>query len=194
MKNDTSRPRVIIDVDGVLRDFISSLKEVYNREFPEHRIKPITSHQLEDFFPIGMDIYEFMDKAHAWEILENAPPYPGAVEALQKWESDFEIVIATAQPSQGRHPTLAWLAKHKVPTNEIHITFDKHTIDGVALLDDFVDNLEKFQATGRLAVCLDQPWNRQWTGPRVSTVEDFFCLVSDHLNKQADLDEGILLA
>ncbi len=194
MRRERSKPRVIIDVDGVLRDFVASLKEIYRREFPEHEIKPVTSHNLEEFFPIGKEIYEFMDNLHAWEILENAPAYPGAVEALQRWENDFEIVIATAQPPEGRAPTLAWLAKHRVPTNEIHITFDKQKIDGVALLDDFIDNLEKFEATGRLAVCLEQPWNQKWTGLRVSSVDEFFSLISDYLRREADFDEGILLA
>lgn len=193
MNRKSKKPRVLIDVDGVLRDFIGGLKEVYLREFPGHEIKPVISRNLEEFFPLGKEIYEFMDKHHAWEILANAPPYPGAIEALQRWEDVFEIVIVTAQPPQGRHPTLLWLAKHRVPTNEIHITFDKELIPGVALLDDFVDNLESFASTDRLAVCLDQPWNKEWNGPRVKSVDEFFNLVSDFLNPSKQQDD-ILLA
>lgn len=184
---------VLIDVDGVLRDFIGSLSEVYRREYPDHAIKTVDSRKLEDFYPIGRGIYEFMDRTFAREILEDAPAFPGAVAALHDWEDTFEIVIASSQPPEGRYPTLSWLGKHRVPANQIHFTFHKHLLDGFALLDDFTDNLDNFAATGRLAVCFDQPWNRHWPGPRVGTVEEFFWLVTDHIRK-TEVDDNILLA
>lgn len=185
--------RVIIDVDGVLRDFVGSLLRVYRREYPGHKIKPVVSRKLEKFFPIGEKIYPFMDEVFAWEILTEAPAFPGAIEALQKWQNEFEIVIATTQLPAGRAPTLVWLGKHQIPSNEIYITSEKHQLSGIAILDDFTDNLEKFAATGRLAVCMDRPWNRQWTGPRVETVDDFFCLIAEYL-RETGFDEGVLLA
>ncbi|MCB0260034.1 MAG: hypothetical protein KDI38_03140 [Calditrichaeota bacterium] len=184
---------VLIDVDGVLRDFIGSLSAVYRREYPGHVIKPVDSRKLEDFYPIGRGIYEFMDNTFAREILEDAPVFPGAVEVLHRWEDTFDIVIATAQPPEGRYPTLSWLGKHRVPANCIHFTYHKHLLEGFALLDDFTDNLENFAASGRLAVCFDQPWNRRWKGPRVNTVEEFFQVVMDHI-RETEIDGNILLA
>jgi len=193
MRLEEEKSRVIIDVDGVLRDFITSLMMVYLREYPEHDVSLITSRKLHENFPIGEKVYEFMDETFAWEILTEAPPFPGAIEALQKWHQKFNIVIATNQPPLGKAPTLVWLGTHHVPSDEIHITADKHLLPGVAILDDFVDNLDKFASTGRLAVCMDRPWNKHWKGPRVETVDDFFCLVSEYL-KETDFDEGVLLA
>ncbi len=112
----------------------------------------------------------------------NAPPYPGAIEALRKWEDKSEIVIVTAQPPEFRYPTFAWIGNHAIPTNEVKIIYEKHTVDGIALLDDFPDNLELFAKTNRLAVCLDQPWNQHdWEGPRVKTVDEFFQLVQKRI-------------
>jgi 5'(3')-deoxyribonucleotidase len=193
MRLKGKRNRVIIDVDGVLRDFIGSLIRVYLREYPGHKVKPVNSRKLEDFFPIKEKIYPFMDETFAWEILAEAYPYSETIEALEGWEKEFKIIIATTQPPFGRSPTFYWLGKHRVPCDEIHVTSEKHLLSGVALLDDFVDNLEKFAATGRLAVCMDRPWNRHWKGPRVKTVDDFFAIVSEYL-KESEFDEGVLLA
>lgn len=176
--------RVLVDLDGVVRDFVTGLKRVYQNHFPGHAVQEITSRNLEAFFPIGEKIYPFMDETHAEEILTTAPPYPGALEALARWEKHFHIVVVTAQPPQGRAPTFLWLGKHRVATAEVHVRADKETVSGFALLDDFDDNLERFARTGRLAVCLDRPWNRNWKGPRVHSVEAFFRLVRKKLTEQ----------
>ena len=176
------KPRLLIDLDGVIRDFIKQLENVYIREYPDHSVKRVISRELHKFFPIGNDIYQFLEDQFGDEIVLNAPPYPGAIEALRKWEKDFELVIVTAQPDNWRYATFAWIGNHRIPTNEVKIIFEKHTVDGFALLDDFTDNLELFAKTNRLAVCLDQPWNQNWQGPRVKTVEDFFQLVEKEIN------------
>lgn len=180
-------PRVLIDLDGVIRNFVGSLERVYTREFPTHKIQPITSRRLEDFFPIAEKIYDFMENGHIKEIMEDADAYPGAIEALEKWKNKFEIVIATAQPDLSRSATIVWIGKNHIPTNEIAITYHKDQLNGLALLDDFTENLESFAATGRLAVCLDQPWNKKWKGARVLSVEQFFELVETKiLNSQSE--------
>ncbi len=187
------RERIIIDVDGVLRDYIASLNAVYAREYPGHEILPVTDWELARFYPLGEEIYRFADEQFAREILENAPAYPGAIPELHQMEKEFEIVIATTQPPQHRYPTLVWLGKNHVPSNEIHITAEKQRIAGFVLLDDYPVNLRKFEATGRLAVCMDRPWNQDWTGPRVKSVGEFHAFLNVYLH-DFDEDPGILLA
>lgn len=181
-QSEHKKHRVLIDLDGVIRDFIEGLKIVYGREYPDHVIKDVLSRDLHEFFPIGKDIYEFLKQKHGEEILLKAPPYPGAIEALRKWEDVFDIVIVTAQPPEWRFATYSWIGNYSVPTNEIKIIYEKHTVPGYALLDDFTENLESFVQTNRLAVCMDQPWNKKWQGPRVKTVEEFFQLIERELN------------
>lgn len=171
--------RVLIDLDGVIRDFVGSLTRVYKTHYPDDEVLPIVSRRLEEFFPIGDKIYQFVKEGLINQIMEEADPYPGAIEALNKWNDRFEIVIVTSQPDFSRDSTYIWVGKHKIPTNEVHITYYKSDIKGFALLDDFVDNLQEFQETGRLAVCLDQPWNQSWKGPRVQSVEEFFNYINN---------------
>jgi len=175
MRNDRDKIRVLLDLDGVIRNFVEGLIQVYRREYPEHTIDFVGSRNLEDFFPIGMDIYPFID-AHRDEILIHAPEYDGAIEAMHKWNDRFESVIVTAQPRDWKYPTFIWLGQHRVPTNEVHICFQ----------EDFVDNLEAFRATGRLAVCIDRPWNQSWNGPRVKTVDEFYDLVWKTISQKTE--------
>ena len=193
MDAERKKERVIIDVDGVLRDYVAPLNIVYRREYPTHDILPVTDWALEHFYPLGKGIYEFIDTRFADEILENAPAYPGAITALRDWEDRFEIVIATSQPPEHRYPTLAWLGKHRVPASEVHITYEKQRVPGFALLDDYPVNLHKFEATGRLAVCMDRPWNQDYTGPRVKSVGEFFAYLTVYLH-ELDSDSDYLLA
>ena len=172
--------RVLIDLDGVVRDFVGSLLRVYNRVHPKHKVQTVNSRRLEDFFPIGPGIYKFMEPGLAEEIIENALPLPDALEALKRWKNEYEIVIVTSQPENIRALTYTWIGKHDLPTNEVHITFQKTAIAGAVLLDDFTDNLQEFADSGRLAICLDQPWNQDWAGLRVKTVDEFFQLIQKY--------------
>jgi 5'(3')-deoxyribonucleotidase len=176
-------PRVLIDLDGVIRDFVGSLVKVYKNKYPKHDIKPITSRRLEDFFPIGEGIYHFIENGNIQEIMEDAEAYPGTIEILHKWKTKFEIVVATAQPEFSRNSTILWIGKNNIPTNEIHISYNKSSLNGMALLDDFSDNLADFAATGRIAVCLDQAWNLDWKGPRVKTVNEFFIYLQSKIDR-----------
>lgn len=174
--------RVLIDLDGVIRNYVEGVIRVYRREYPKHRLQPVTSRNLEEFFPIGKKIYRFIGKQFYREVLEQAPAYPGTIECMSARQRDFEMVIVSAQPEHWRYSTFIWIGKHQVPVNEILIRLEKHKVAGVALLDDFVENLEAFSATERLAVCMDQPWNKDWKGPRVKTLDEFFDLVLEHTN------------
>jgi len=171
--------RVLIDLDGVVRDFVGSLTKIYKYHYPDHDVQPIVSRRLEDFFPIGDQIYKFVKSEQIEKIMADADAYPGALDALDKWKDKFDIVIVTSQPDFSRAATYMWIGKNDIPTNEVHVTYYKSEIDGYALLDDFIDNLVEFQSTGRLAVCFDQPWNRDWEGPRVKTVDEFFRLIEN---------------
>ncbi|MGH1363803.1 MAG: 5' nucleotidase, NT5C type [Calditrichia bacterium] len=188
------KKRLLIDVDGVLRDFIGSLTQVYKREHPGHVVGEVDSRRLEDFYPIGKAIYSFMDEQFAGEILRDAPALKGAADSMRRWEAKFELCIATNQPPAGRFPTLEWLGKHHIACNTVYIKRDKYLLDGYALLDDFVDNLTAFEATGRLAVCLDQPWNQHWDGPRVSDVDSFFAYVTEQLRLEEAASDGPMFA
>ena len=77
-----NKPRVLVDLDGVVRDFVSSLIKVYKRKHPEHEVLTVNSRKLEDFFPIGPGVYQFMEPGYIEEIIEEAQPYKGAISVI----------------------------------------------------------------------------------------------------------------
>ena len=172
--------KVLIDIDGVLRNYMGYVYRLYRREYPDHEIKPVQSWSMAEYFPIGEDIYDFIFNIHAEEITANAEPFEGAIESIRKHINEFDIAIVSAQNEKGIFGTLEWLAKHKVPVREYHFCFEKEKIPGDALLDDAPHNLEAFAATNRLAVARKQPWNQVWQGPKVDSVEDFFEYVKSY--------------
>lgn len=178
--------RLLIDLDGVLKDFIGGLNKVYLKYYPDHKIKPVTSRDLDKFYPIGYDIYNFVFEHHQ-EITENANIYPGVQESFRQYKDVYDLIIVTSQEEWGVEDTYYWIEKHNLPVKDIVISFEKHKVEGFALLDDYEINVEMFLENGRLGVCLERPWNSSWQkGPKVKNVENFFKLVDKKIKGVID--------
>lgn len=175
-----TKTRVLIDVDGVLRNFDKSVRKCYKEIYPNHKLPDTTeSWSLHKTYPIGQDIYKFVWEDHPFDIFAKAEEYEGSIDSLINWSNRYEIVITTSQPLSSLHPTLIWLGEKMVPTNEIHIVSEKYLVDGKFLLDDAPHNLKSFSKHGKVAVCMDRPWNQEWGGLRVYSIEGFFKLMEE---------------
>jgi phosphoglycolate phosphatase-like HAD superfamily hydrolase len=173
-----------IDLDGVLRDFVSGLTSAYRAHYPGHEVEPVTDWDLHQFFPIGRDIYEFLwgDPEVTRMILEGAPPYDGAVEfvATLSGMEGVEIAIVTHQPSPcARMSAWEWLRHHGVLQHVDSViilsgALTKGDIDGLdVLLDDYEKNLEMLGAE-TIPVCMARPWNEgNWSGLTVHSYGEF---------------------
>lgn len=184
--------RLAIDADGVLRDFVGKLEQVYDREvlrtgfkgFPytvEWR-QPVTKYGIHEFFSIGNNIYDFAFREHAKEIFLEAKPYPGAMEFMDKLFRDHTIIIATAQSNTSLIMyTTEWLDLHSIPYHEFYATLNGvKNVQADLLLDDCTKNLIDFDENeiefGKpisYPICMDRPWNQDWKGYRVHSFEDF---------------------
>ncbi|GAB4181503.1 MAG: hypothetical protein Kow00108_18190 [Calditrichia bacterium] len=177
--------RVLVDLDGVIRDFIGGVSIIYKKYYPEHTIKPVISRDLHLFFEIGFDIYDFIFE-HYDQITNKIVPYPGAIESLNVHSEKYDIVIATSQESWGVNVTYQWIEKYKLPVRDIIISDTKEELEGIALLDDWELNIEKFNATGRMGVCYEQPWNSKWNnGHKVKTIDNFFELIEKQIKQRS---------
>lgn len=162
--------RLIIDMDGVLVDMLSSLVEQYNHEFAKSMtVADITQWKLPD----GM--HEIFKRPGFFRHLK---PYDGAVEAIKTLGRNHRIVIATdcLGISCIKEDKEVWLRAHIWPYIQgAEFTGEKHLIVGDLILDDGPHHLAAWPG---LKVCMDRPYNRDAEADyRVHDMMEFVALV-----------------
>jgi 5'(3')-deoxyribonucleotidase len=163
--------RILVDVDGVLADFVGgTLDELHRlggpRLTPEHWVTWD-----------GLDIMpeEFReDVKNAWRrqgFCENLREYPEAFLAVMTLRQILPVHFVTAPLPlskfwyQERHDWLVdrFQARH---SGDITFTHEKHGIHGIALVDDKPSHIEEWQDEHPygLAILYAQPYNKPMPG------------------------------
>lgn len=165
--------RLGIDLDGVVADFNGGWMRAYNEQF-ETTLAPAQVvgwdglHKLTHF--ADMDEFWGWAQDHGGvSVFRHLEPYNGAVETLRSLNRDgHDIVVITAKPEWAVHDTFEWLADHRIPTREVHVTDDKWTIECDVYLDDSPYKvLELVEKRPDRTVCrFVRPWNRPVEGAR----------------------------
>jgi 5'-nucleotidase len=165
--------RIGCDVDGVLRDFVSQLKEVYKKHNPTHEVGDVTQWNMSNAFPQCEDIKKFYID-YADDVMGNAMPYIGARTFIQDIvDAGHDVIIVTHQHSNTEKYTLDWLNKWGFPYKAIIFAEDKTIADVDIILDDNPRNIKDLRSVNRHAVLFDQPWNKDMDGERVYNYQEF---------------------
>jgi uncharacterized HAD superfamily protein len=103
-------------------------------------------------------------ETHSAQVILEGRPYPGAVEAVQRWhEQGHFIHITTHRQSDCHDATAAWLNQIGLPFDELYCSFDKVArcaeIDIDVLIDDSPANIERALDAGIGVATLRHPWN-----------------------------------
>jgi 5'(3')-deoxyribonucleotidase len=166
--------RVLIDVDGVLRNSIPSIIDIYKKFDKEF---PYTEKTLPEF-----DTFELFSKCnfhkdicidYAQDIFFKSPNYIDEVENLKFLIDEFpdiEFVICSNQQPANIHLTDAWLDKLNIGIERIY-TKDKHLVEAEILVDDCPSNLIKFSKKGK-SICLRRPWNESYKSTKINTLSE----------------------
>ena len=126
--------RIGIDVDGVLRDFVTAFKGVVGQEYPNATIpEMISTWKFEDDI-IGLsqeEVREIYKDKFSKQCFQEALPFSEAVPTfwmLEKWakREGHELIIVTSQIQQNRHYTLSWLGKYTMNPNQVIFARGKH--------------------------------------------------------------------
>lgn len=193
------RLRVGIDLDGVVADFNSGWVRRYNEDFGAELSHDAVGvwdglHELTHF----RHMEEFWDWARRQEggsIFRHLEPYEGALEALQRLSrAGHSVVVLTSKPDWAVHDTFAWIAEHRLPTREVHMTEEKWRVPCDVYLDDAPHQLARLHETRPEALTCRyvRPWNRPLPGVRDVHGWDDFLQVVDDLARGAEPTPGVL--
>lgn len=173
---------VKIDVDGVIRDIISAMCDIYKKEFGKRvSARSIVEYDINRSFPdikkrTGKLPSEYFFTDNADKIFETvSKPFNGVKEAIDKLRRNgHKVVIVTWQFSlKNIKHTLDFLEMYNIRYDDICFTRDKWMIKGDYLIDDnpeFI--LDKRDKSKKIVV--DTPYNRNISKryTRVSSLKD----------------------
>lgn len=161
-----------IDCDGPLRNIFPAMAKAY---FMKGGHRFIKYKEFKDY-----DITKYMDlvkgkeqffRDNAEEIFYNSKPskYAQWINTIPK---KHQVSIVTSQFSGLENLTIDWLKKNGIAYDAIYFTWRKNLILVDALVDDYIENLNKMQ-DNVVKVCYSAPYNRSWRGLRTKNMKDF---------------------
>lgn len=164
---NTISPRILVDCDGVLADFLSlSLAYINEKQGTSHRIQ-----DLQDWEFFRSISTREVEEAF-WTAIHETPGmvlsmgvYPGAQAGLQDLmiRGDVYIVTASHHSRHWAYERAEWLKKHfGIHPNRVVHTHQKHLCKGDVFIDDRPSAVEMWQEhhPEGIGILWDQPYNR----------------------------------
>jgi 5'(3')-deoxyribonucleotidase len=161
------RKQILLDMDGVLADFLSGAIEALNRDFN----RSITIDQYarefgrwETYDYYGITIKEFWESIHKTpDFWYNLSPLPWCGQMYSVLQELGEVTIVTS-PSEDPDCSAQkqrWLNRHlSVKPDAVFIGSRKHLMAGNGILiDDYYKNVGLFQLAGGKAILIPSNWN-----------------------------------
>lgn len=156
-----------IDIDGVLRNILETMCDLYNHEFSTN-IKPndVNRYKVDEAFPLIKEVFDISAVEYFFEIkgfivFRNSPKYEGVSKAINKLKRlGHNIVIVSFQRTlQNKIDTLNWLKSNNIYYDDICFTSNKDIVKGDIMVDDNPEFL--YQISGECqTVLIDMPYNR----------------------------------
>ncbi len=162
-------------MDSVICDLMSEWHKRYNKDYKDNlsaaRLKCWNSEKYVKP-ECGAKIYDYLKEPG---LFLHLTPLPNAIEVLDRLHTKYDILIVTSSVSTAFTEKEMWIEKHLPFIGKRNLIFShrKNMICGDLLFDDAPHNLTAFSATGRLAVAMDYPYNRDVNVPRVQNWLEF---------------------
>lgn len=167
-----TKPRVLLDVDGVVGDLTSEFLRGLRNEFG---IRKTVADNTNWDFTKSFGITKGQEQ-QVWRSINGAAatmkPYPGAVEGVQKLSKVSDIIFCTSPVKSAPrwcYDRSGWLVDH-FGISKVIYTSEKYACQGDFLVDDKPANLEEWTNDGpcRNPILWDQPWNKDSKLTRLS--------------------------
>ncbi len=154
--------RIGLDIDNVIRDWVTSLIYNFRCDFPNENIEIKPTFDIAQWSTIGQRIYKYAFEEKPLEIYLSALPMPGAIEYLNELKLDsHRIVLISNQPNEKtRAFTNIWLGRYSIPFDELHYTSRKWEVKCDIFVDDYLKNIEDYRKHVEVpCIVFDAPWN-----------------------------------
>ena len=158
-----------VDIDGVLRDWNSSLIDEFRKRYAESYVHyPFRDFDINPDFPDGVNIRQFYLEEAPYEIYTQAKPYNGAIQFIEWLVREFPNVwLVSTQYPNTMYPTMVWLEKNIPSSANLPLVFSKSKglvgLDKFSdrlLIDDAPHNLVDEEKCGGYPICFGQSYNR----------------------------------
>jgi len=154
----------IVDIDNTLWQFSDAfyleLKKI-NANFPTP--DRWSAYDIWEGYCSVEEFIAAINRIHRNQDSDQYQPYAESRDFLSSLrEEGFRIIIASHRTQETSRPTERWLARHGLPYDELHLSFDKTVLfpKAAVVVDDSPLTLEKAIENGALGTGLLFPWNR----------------------------------
>ena len=166
--------RIAIDIDSTLHHYWDKLSGAAQRRFGvELPYDEQVTWGITRLKPRQLELC--IQETHTDAVIARGEPYPGAVEAVNRWAAAGHFIHITSHRADACHTaTAAWLDEIGLHYDELYCSFDKVTrcreiaID--LLVDDSPVNLQRAMDAGITPATIVHPWNRE-----LCETEDVLC-------------------
>ena len=156
----------LIDVDEVLRQTLSKMVEVYNKHFPDTKVKfdEVSDYVTEKSFPgikevTGMTASHWFFQEHGKEMFLESNPFPFIKEDIETLKKYGKVVILTYQKTyDNKFDTLEWLKMNGIEADGICFLKDKTLMSGTYMIDDNDWNFQGCNST--YGILISAPYNK----------------------------------
>ncbi len=163
-----TKPRLMLDADGVLVDFTTPLVAFLNRIGISKSYEDIKQW---DVFEGDQEVEDLFKETVVSKpgYCYNLKPIPGAIEFVSAAREKYDISIITTpyDVPNWYNERKNWLVDVlKIPRSSITFTHHKQYVDGNVFVDDKATNVFKWheywnkKRVTHLPIVMDQPWNR----------------------------------
>lgn len=168
-----------LDVDEVVLDMLSEWVKRYNEQYLDTlKVEDVNQWDMAKVCPkAGKAIYDILQEP---DFYEEVKAIPGALEDVELARSlgmrvvyISSCVVGTVDAKVRRLIELGFLPDGKTQKDFFAAT-DKASVSADVLVDDNVENVEAWRASGRVAFLRMQPHNRarKCSAPRVRTIRE----------------------